>query len=229
MKRSQEDPKIAPVVLRFGECDLDTTARQLRRAGQVVRLHKKAYELLRLVISARPRVVAKAELMDQLWPDTFVSEANIAVQIGEVRAAIGDSAKASTLIRTHSGVGYSFIGPVTEAVRVGDLSTSGLVPVLSVGVRRIVLPEGTTTIGRDPSCDLHLVHRSVSRRHARLVIHEGSARIEDAGSKNGVTVNGRAVKAQTAVPTGASLVVGSVELSFAFEEGGAGSTWSVRD
>jgi DNA-binding NtrC family response regulator len=58
---------------------------------------------------------------------------------------------------------------------------------------------GRLTIGRDPSCDVRIDHRSVSRVHAILELGE-DVQIEDAGSKNGTRAAGREVPAQTSVP-----------------------------
>lgn len=53
------------------------------------------------------------------------------------------------------------------------------------------------TIGREEGCDLVLKSASVSRRHARVVSENNQLRIEDLGSKNGISVNGRKVTIQT--------------------------------
>lgn len=56
--------------------------------------------------------------------------------------------------------------------------------------RVYILPQGDTTIGRDPACHIHLEGDLVSRRHAMLSIGDEGAVIADAGSENGVFVNG---------------------------------------
>ena len=76
----------------FGEFLLDTDARVLSRGTDPVRLSPKVYHLLEVLIAARPKALGKQELMEAVWPDTFVVEANLANLIGEVRAALGDSA-----------------------------------------------------------------------------------------------------------------------------------------
>jgi DNA-binding winged helix-turn-helix (wHTH) protein len=214
------------MVFRFGDCRLDEATRQLTRNEQEQRLSKKAYALLMLLLGARPRVVAKQEIMDAIWPDTFVSEANIAVLIAEVREALGDAARDSTTIRSHSGVGYSFVADVVEAVRGADVSTHRSWPVLVIGDRRMVLSGNVSTVGRDESCDVCIPHPSVSRLHARIVVEDTQAHIEDAKSKNGVWVNGCRVSGRALLPNGASVRIGAVDASFAYGDGDAGSTWS---
>lgn len=100
--------------LRFGDCVLDTDRRALVRAGQVVHLTPKAFQLLTVLTDARPRAISKDDLQETLWPDTFVSEANLAGLINEVRTAIGDSARSARYIKTLHGFGDSFGGALQE-------------------------------------------------------------------------------------------------------------------
>jgi hypothetical protein len=74
----------------FGRCHLDTVSRAMTLDGASMRLSPKAFELLRLLIEDRPRVIPKAELMQRLWPDAFVDEATLPVLVPEVRA-VGDA------------------------------------------------------------------------------------------------------------------------------------------
>jgi DNA-binding winged helix-turn-helix (wHTH) protein len=95
----------------FGRCRLDTVNREVTLDGAARHLAPKAFELLRLLIEDRPRVVPKAELMRRMWPDAFVEEANLPVLISQARAAIGD-AGVGRIIKTHHRVGYSFAAEV---------------------------------------------------------------------------------------------------------------------
>jgi DNA-binding winged helix-turn-helix (wHTH) protein len=100
--------------VRFGDCTFDSASRTLLRAGEDVRISGKAFQLLELLLAARPNPIAKNDLFAKLWPDTFVSDANLASLIKEIRAAIGDDAKASRYIRTLHRFGYAFSGAVTD-------------------------------------------------------------------------------------------------------------------
>jgi adenylate cyclase len=74
-------------------------------------------------------------------------------------------------------------------------------------------------IGRDFECDIVLLHLSVSRRHARLVLADNILQIEDLGSTNGTAVDGAIVQAGTkrSLPAGARLRIGDIELTFRCE------------
>ena len=56
----------------FGRFVLDRDTRELRDAGRTVALSPKAYQLLDVLVSNRPKALAKSELQEQLWPGTFV-------------------------------------------------------------------------------------------------------------------------------------------------------------
>src|SRR5215469_12841659 len=62
---------------RFGEFVLDSETRQLLRAFEPRHVSPKAFHLLEVLVSSRPRVWSKRELQDLLWPDTTVLEANL--------------------------------------------------------------------------------------------------------------------------------------------------------
>ena len=58
---------------RFGEFTLDSSTRELRRGDDPVRLSPKAFELLLQLTDVSPRAVAKQEILDRVWPATFIS------------------------------------------------------------------------------------------------------------------------------------------------------------
>ena len=194
---------------------LDTDSREFRRGKAHVHLSPKAYELLLLLIAQRPRVVSKAELMQALWPDTFVVEGNLPVIVAELRSAIGPlPTVAAAVIKTHHGIGYSFAAPVLAA-------KSGLLPdeggtgaLLKIGKRRVELGPGDNEIGRDPQCDVLINDASVSRDHARITLAAGVATLVDRGSKNGTRVNGTLIKAPVELQDGDKLTFGQVSARY---------------
>ncbi len=81
------------------------------------------------------------------------------------------------------------------------------------------LPPGELIIGRSATCGLTIDDPLVSRSHAKLVVTDSGATIEDAGSRNGIRVNGKIIKGPTALSDGARFRVGTQELMFrAIEE-----------
>ena len=100
--------------LSFGDCTFDSAARTLQRGDETVRISGKAFQLLELLLSARPNPIAKEDLFAKLWPDTFVSDANLATLVKEIRSAIDDDARAPRYIRTVHRFGYAFSGAVID-------------------------------------------------------------------------------------------------------------------
>lgn len=199
----------------FGSCTLDTASRRLTRDEQDVHLSPKAFELLRLLVEARPRVVTKGEILQGVWPDVVVVEANVPVLVGEVRAALGDRSSATSVVRTHHAVGYSFIADARETRSAADRQpTDGRVYIVRSGSRKVVLGLGANSIGRDPDCDVHLNDPSVSKVHARIIVGENSVQITDLESKNGTSVQGTLITAPTPLSDGDEIGIGVLKVFF---------------
>jgi pSer/pThr/pTyr-binding forkhead associated (FHA) protein len=81
------------------------------------------------------------------------------------------------------------------------------------GQRRIPLEAGESILGRDPGAAVHLDDPSVSRRHARILVADEGATIEDLGSKNGTFLDEQKVEQAVMLADGARLRVGTVELT----------------
>lgn len=209
----------------FADCTLDTESREFSRHGAEVHLSPKAYDLLLLLIEQRPRVVAKQELMNELWPNTFVVEANLHVLIGELRAALGEKSSRVGSIKTHHGIGYGFVAEVHEKRSRPSLVSRGRGSIiLVVGSKRITLGNGTHEVGRDRDCEVLLNDAGVSRRHARFVVTGRSVVVEDLGSKNGTLVNGTLIKRPTPIASGDEITFGSAKTSIETSRGEDPST-----
>jgi DNA-binding winged helix-turn-helix (wHTH) protein len=185
-------PSDEPTVYWFGEFTLDCESHRLTRSGVERHLSPKAHLLLRLLLAKRPRAVSRQELYDALWPSTFVCETNLAGIVNELRRVLDDHARKARYIRTVHGFGYSFEG---------DVGTSAPAPVqsatLSCESRTFPLYEGKNIIGRDIHCRVVLTDKTVSRRHAAIMIRNGAMWIEDLQSKNGTFVDGQRIRATT--------------------------------
>ena len=201
--------------VRFGRFVLHPDARELRRGDEPVPLSPKAFELLNLLVSHRPKAMAKNDLLERLWPETFVVEKNLANLISEIRDAIDDDPTNARFIRTVHRFGYAFrdtsSGP--DADRPAKSRANVLVFVQWVS-GRVRLDEGAHTLGRDPDVAIFLDSSGVSRRHALLTISAGEARIEDLASKNGTFVGDHRVEGARSLSDGDVIRVGSVSLTF---------------
>ncbi len=95
----------------FGEFRLDTQSRILWRAGTVVPLTPKAFDVLVLLIQNAGRIVTKDELMKVVWPDCFVAESNLTQTVFMVRKALDETSDRRYIINAQ-GQGYRFLVPV---------------------------------------------------------------------------------------------------------------------
>jgi len=202
------------MTFRFGSFTLDTDCRALTRDGRNVAISPKAFKLLQVLLEGRPRAIPKAELHQRLWPDTIVSEVNLPTLIAEIRQAIGDGARAPEFIRTVYGYGYAFSGAALTVRREGDRSAHGdQVFRLLWGQREVALSDGENILGRGNDSLVWIDSKSVSRRHARVLIDMGLATLEDLGSKNGTFVNGIKLAQPIALRDGDALKIGSVPMT----------------
>ncbi len=99
----------APAVAayRFGPFELRVDDHVLLRDGRRVSLSPKAVDLLELLVAEQGRVVAKTALLEALWPNTYVEEANLSVQVAAVRKALAPEGIA--FIETIAKRGYRFV------------------------------------------------------------------------------------------------------------------------
>jgi DNA-binding winged helix-turn-helix (wHTH) protein len=196
---------------------LDTEARELTHGEAPVRLSPKAFQLLEHLVTERPRAVSKRELMDLVWPETFVVEANLSNLVGELRVAVGDDPKAPRAIRTVSRFGYAFIAPVAETAPAEAAPAAPPSPSaweLRWAAGRVGLPPGEHTIGRGDDADVRLESSRVSRHHARLTVSRDRLLYEDLQSKNGTFEDGQRIDGVVPVEDGQTLTVGDIEVVF---------------
>jgi DNA-binding response OmpR family regulator len=90
-------------------------ARQLLVDGKPVEIGGRAFDLLVVLIAARGTIVSKQEIMNRVWATTVVEEANLRVQISELRKILGED---RDIIRTIPGRGYVFAVEVAVEPRV---------------------------------------------------------------------------------------------------------------
>ena len=105
-------PNQANGLYEFGDCQLDTAKRRLRRAREDLTLAPKTFDLLVLLVQSEGRVLNKKELMNSLWPDTFVEEASLSFQIATLRKAFGKDG--DLWIETVPKHGYRFAATVNK-------------------------------------------------------------------------------------------------------------------
>jgi DNA-binding winged helix-turn-helix (wHTH) protein len=213
---------------RFGECVLDSDTRQLSVRSEAVHLSPKAFQFLELLLENRPRALSKNEIHERLWPGTFVSDGTLASLLVEVRSATGDSVRESRFVRTVHRFGYAFSGDAQE-LRGGVSAVAGLKLIYRLiwASREIALGPGENLLGRDEAVIVWIDDALVSRRHARIVIDETGAILEDLDSKNGTYLGGKRIQGPTRLADEDQMTIGPASMIFRVFEQTASTATAV--
>lgn len=153
--------------LSFGAFSLVPARRLLLENGRPVRLGTRALDLLIALVERHGQTLSKAELVDIVWPDTFVEEANLRVHIGALRRVLADGQAGNRFIINMVGRGYSFVAPV----EVEEIETREAAPVTVAHVEAKPLTSPariSRLVGRDESIGLVSSHLG-SRRFVTIV------------------------------------------------------------
>ncbi len=198
----------------FEECEFDTGRRVLLRHGRIVPLSSRAFQLLELLLERRPEAIAKTELLEQLWPDAFVSDASLHNLVTEIRAALGDDPRMARYIRTVPRFGYAFHAAARVGAPVRPSTDAPAAGRLLSGSQEWLLSEGSNLVGRDRDCGVRIDSATLSRHHARIVVTNREATIEDLGSKNGTQVNKLRITQLVKLKDADQIQLGSVTVTY---------------
>ena len=148
----------------FGSFRLDTLNQCLWRDGDRVSLTPKAFDVMRHLIDRAGRLVSQDELLEALWPETYVNPEGIRKYILEIRKVLGDPPDRPVYIETLRKRGYRFIAPVKEE---GEPSRPERVPEASVSI-----------VGRQAAiAELHQYFLDAAGGRRRVVFVTGEAGI----------------------------------------------------
>jgi DNA-binding winged helix-turn-helix (wHTH) protein/TolB-like protein/Tfp pilus assembly protein PilF len=129
------------VLFEFGGFRYDPAEHLLLRDGKPVSLTPKAFDILKILLQSHGRLLSKEELMNRTWPNSFVEEANLTVNISALRKALGDHPDGGEYIETVPKRGYRFVAEVTELIEDGESARQNV---------RIVLRPGTQAREAEP-------------------------------------------------------------------------------
>ena len=111
------------MLVRFGNCELDSERRELRRNAKQVHVQPQVFDLLVYLIDHRHRVISKDQMVETIWKGRFVSDVTLNSRINSARHAIGDDGKRQVLIRTVPRRGFRFVGELVEETAANGGST----------------------------------------------------------------------------------------------------------
>ena len=111
----------------FDPFSLDLVNECLWQGSKAIKLRPKAFAVLNYLLERPGQLVTKEQLLNSIWPETFVGDAVLKVTIRQLREALDDDSKSPRFIETAHRRGYRFIGQVAESGRmraVGQLVES---------------------------------------------------------------------------------------------------------
>jgi len=125
---------------RFGDFHLDPADCTLRRGAEPVALTPKAFDTLLLLVENRGRLMEKEVMMQRLWPDAFVEEANLANNISLLRKVLGEQ-----MIQTVPRRGYRFVAEVQtpvqrERMKINPWIVAGIIAIAAFALGYAVKP-----------------------------------------------------------------------------------------
>ena len=108
-------------VYTFGRFEVDASARQLTRAGELVPMPDRHVGVLLELVANAGTIVSKDALIDAVWRDVAVTDNSLEQAISALRRVIGDGPGGTPSIQTVARQGYRFVGEVTtRAARATD-------------------------------------------------------------------------------------------------------------
>src|SRR4051812_17501810 len=102
----------------FDPFRLDLTNECLWRGPQAIKLRPKAFAVLDHILGRPGQLVTKEELLNAVWPGTFVGEAVLKVAIRQIREALDDDSTSPRFIETAHRRGYRFIGQIESSGKI---------------------------------------------------------------------------------------------------------------
>ncbi|MGY4421059.1 DNA-binding winged helix-turn-helix (wHTH) protein [Bradyrhizobium sp. JR6.1] len=131
----------------FGPFSLLPEQRLLLEGDRQVRLGGRAFDILASLVERAGEVVGKEQLIARAWPQTYVEESNLKIQMSALRRALGDGHGGQRYIVTVPGRGYSFVAPMRR-----EEPSRTLLPPTVASMPAHNLPfAATRVIGREES------------------------------------------------------------------------------
>mgnify|MGYP003587273388 CR=1 FL=1 len=202
--------------LRLGDLSYDGSRRLLHRGAEEIHLSPRGFRLLTLLLERHPDVVPKAELRGTLRPDGPETEGGLTALASEVRHALSRSGAEGVRLRTVRGFGYAIEGPIEEV-------PGRVRHVLVRGRQEVDLGPGVNTVGREREVAVRIGHRSVEHLHARIVVTDDEAELEDVAGRGSTYRGADPVVHRVVLHDGDEIRVGEVVLTYrlrAAETGG---------
>jgi DNA-binding winged helix-turn-helix (wHTH) protein len=172
--------------ISFGPFWLDFTNQRLWQGTRAISLRPKPFAVLKLLVENAGQLVTKQQVLEAVWPGTYVSDAVLKDSIRQLREAFGDDAESPAYIETAHRRGYRFIAKVSrdgpredfqrkgaihsQSTRVGLLGRQFELQTMRdsvdraiAGERQIIFVTGEAGIGKTTLVEAFLEQRTESQ------------------------------------------------------------------
>jgi len=126
-----------PERFRIGELILDVGAGEVRRRGRRLTIPPRTFELLLSLARHYPATARRSALLEEVWPDEFVTDQTLTHRVMVLRKALGDHAEDAAYVASDRGWGYRLVAPVEKLA--SPLSSAAASPTERPGRGRLML------------------------------------------------------------------------------------------
>jgi DNA-binding winged helix-turn-helix (wHTH) protein len=128
-------------IYEFGDFRLEVSERRLLRDDDPLSLAPKVFDTLVLLVKNSGHLVEKDQLLKELWPDTYVEEVNLSVNISALRKVLGETEEGKSYIETVPKRGYRFTAAVTAVAPTNEsLIVEAYVPTVTGEMEPSLVP-----------------------------------------------------------------------------------------
>jgi DNA-binding winged helix-turn-helix (wHTH) protein len=137
--------------ISFGPFSLDVGNQCLWQGTKAIPLRPKAFAVLKLLVDRAGQLVTKDQVLEAVWPGTFVSDAVLKDSIRQLREALNDDAGSPTYIETAHRRGYRFIASIAEISGAPPSLGTRSAPATGKGLHQIaaILSKAGSVLGRE--------------------------------------------------------------------------------
>lgn len=197
----------------FGPFRLNVTDRLLLRDAELVPLTPKVFDTLLVFVENPGHVLEKNELIQHLWPDSFVEESSLTQNISLLRRALADGDNSIVYIETIPKRGYRFVAEVKEITESPEEETVAAIPETVHPIRRrtiyIATVSGAVAFGllitlgvwlRSRSRDQRFTPRTVAVLPFKTIGNPGNE-LEGLGMADALIIKLSRLESLTVLPT----------------------------
>ena len=209
MSEDDWESRTPVMAFRVGNWLVEPALGRVSRGSREAHLEPKVMEVLLCLADRAGELVPKREITDAVWQVEYITDNRLNRAIADLRRALEDDAADPQFVETIPTRGYRLMAPVTAMDPNQKRDEDRRSPFkLEAAERGFALYEGENTIGRGTDADVLVDSEWVSRHHARILVEDGRAYIEDLGSKNGTYLQGSRVEGRAELHDGDEITVG---------------------